>query len=198
MLSFVVWCTYNSVDNTQYFSEVLLQKVWVTILKNALLSYHNITQVFFLSGLVSTKSNNSTTQIPSTPPPFKAISSRCTDYMWLLSPCYFWTTLVTEPSQLVIETPLSLRGYKATAAAAVNKGKKSYMEIWHYKYNFCFELEHSQGHKNVYQANMDMSRHRLEMGMHSIDREANIPSELNDMLPKQKQTFVILFSWSAF
>lgn len=45
---------------------------------------------------------------------------------------------------------------------------------------------------------MDMSCQRLRMGMHSIDREAKKPSVPNDVLPKQKQTFVIYFSWSAF
>lgn len=34
---------------------------------------------------------------------------------------------------------------------------------------------------------------RPQMNMRSAEREANEPSELNDMLPKQKHTFVILF-----
>lgn len=44
---------------------------------------------------------------------------------------------------------------------------------------------------------MDMDHQRTQMTVHSTEREANEPSELNDMLPKQKHTFVILFPWSA-
>lgn len=40
--------------------------------------------------------------------------------------------------------------------------------------------------------------HSPQMDVQGGAREADEPSELNDMLPKQKHTFVILFPWSAF
>lgn len=44
---------------------------------------------------------------------------------------------------------------------------------------------------------MDSSSENTNKGAQWWERGANEPSELNDMLPKQKHTFVILFPWSA-
>lgn len=68
-----------------------------------------------------------------------------------------------------------------------------------------FMSSYSQKHLNISRAVKRLTREyghgkngRPQVDVQGGAREADEPSELNDMLPKQKHTFVILFPWSAF